>query len=126
MFFFLMIRRPPRSTLFPYTTLFRSSDLKIEEGAIGKPVLIRCYGLDPAGSMEGFLKFAKSNYSGGLFLDMAVHDLDLARWYLESEADMVWAIGGAYEYPEFDEISDARSEERRVGKECRSRWSPYH
>src|SRR5438270_9633090 len=25
-FFFLMIRRPPRSTLFPYTTLFRSPD----------------------------------------------------------------------------------------------------
>src|SRR3989441_5237206 len=25
-FFFLMIRRPPRSTLFPYTTLFRSGD----------------------------------------------------------------------------------------------------
>src|SRR3712207_9401962 len=27
MFFFLMIRRPPRSTLFPYTTLFRSDDV---------------------------------------------------------------------------------------------------
>src|SRR5258708_32712717 len=26
-FFFLMIRRPPRSTLFPYTTLFRSSGM---------------------------------------------------------------------------------------------------
>src|SRR5258708_18521231 len=26
LFFFLMIRRPPRSPLFPYTTLFRSSD----------------------------------------------------------------------------------------------------
>src|SRR5438309_9280729 len=26
MFFFLMIRRPPRSTLFPYTTLFRSGE----------------------------------------------------------------------------------------------------
>src|SRR5215216_7179562 len=26
LFFFLMIRRPPRSTLFPYTTLFRSGD----------------------------------------------------------------------------------------------------
>src|SRR3712207_7018376 len=25
-----------------------------------------------------------------------------------------------------DERSDLRSEERRVGKECRSRWSPYH
>src|SRR3712207_8551872 len=29
-FFFLMIRRPPRSTLFPYTTLFRSADLPVE------------------------------------------------------------------------------------------------
>src|SRR5688572_32057567 len=28
-FFFLMIRRPPRSTLFPYTTLFRSTHAKI-------------------------------------------------------------------------------------------------
>src|SRR2546429_9721199 len=27
-FFFLMIRRPPRSTLFPYTTLFRSQELE--------------------------------------------------------------------------------------------------
>ena len=24
------------------------------------------------------------------------------------------------------QINDVRSEERRVGKECRSRWSPYH
>src|SRR5574338_784637 len=30
-FFFLMIRRPPRSTLFPYTTLFRSHALAIRE-----------------------------------------------------------------------------------------------
>src|SRR2546430_5781611 len=28
-FFFLMIRRPPRSTLFPYTTLFRSLSLRL-------------------------------------------------------------------------------------------------
>src|SRR5256885_9878495 len=28
-FFFLMIRRPPRSTLFPYTTLFRSGGLDV-------------------------------------------------------------------------------------------------
>src|SRR2546429_6265146 len=28
MFFFLMIRRPPRSTLFPYTTLFRSQQVE--------------------------------------------------------------------------------------------------
>src|SRR3712207_8730583 len=36
-FFFLMIRRPPRSTLFPYTTLFRS---RSGEGqALGRPAL---------------------------------------------------------------------------------------
>src|SRR5258708_27627988 len=29
-FFFLMIRRPPRSTLFPYTTLFRSGNLALQ------------------------------------------------------------------------------------------------
>src|SRR5471032_3445964 len=29
-FFFLMIRRPPRSTLFPYTTLFRSDERPVE------------------------------------------------------------------------------------------------
>src|SRR2546430_17704344 len=30
-FFFLMIRRPPRSTLFPYTTLFRSAQCRDDE-----------------------------------------------------------------------------------------------
>src|SRR2546430_12562642 len=34
-FFFLMIRRPPRSTLFPYTTLFRSCSLPINPLALG-------------------------------------------------------------------------------------------
>src|SRR3712207_9240820 len=33
-FFFLMIRRPPRSTLFPYTTLFRS--------AFDQPSFLKC------------------------------------------------------------------------------------
>src|SRR3712207_7119332 len=32
LFFFLMIRRPPRSTLFPYTTLFRSHVREQEHG----------------------------------------------------------------------------------------------
>src|SRR3712207_7230900 len=31
LFFFLMIRRPPRSTLFPYTTLSRSGEMLAEE-----------------------------------------------------------------------------------------------
>src|SRR3712207_7918746 len=36
-FFFLMIRRPPRSTLFPYTTLFRSCGQDPERGQARGP-----------------------------------------------------------------------------------------
>src|SRR5688572_31734752 len=43
MIFFLMLRRPPRSTLFPYTTLFRSLDHTLRRSAqrerIGRNVL---------------------------------------------------------------------------------------
>src|SRR5215813_10557130 len=35
-FFFLMIRRPPRSTLFPYTTLFRSNGRRAGRRALGR------------------------------------------------------------------------------------------
>src|SRR4051812_49889742 len=38
-FFFLMIRRPPRSTLFPYTTLFRSAVTLADAVAQGGPDL---------------------------------------------------------------------------------------
>src|SRR5438067_12679829 len=40
-FFFLMIRRPPRSTLFPYTTLFRSVAAK---GCCGRAGMANVYG----------------------------------------------------------------------------------
>src|SRR2546430_4270519 len=40
MFFFLMIRRPPRSTLFPYTTLFRSNGLLVAVGTEGGDVVV--------------------------------------------------------------------------------------
>src|SRR3712207_7641503 len=39
LFFFLMIRRPPRSTLFPYTTLFRSPRMRARMSA-ESPVLL--------------------------------------------------------------------------------------
>src|SRR5438552_5356075 len=37
LFFFLLIRRPPRSTLFPYTTLFRSSSVAAAARASKSP-----------------------------------------------------------------------------------------
>src|SRR2546422_2217300 len=49
-FFFLMIRRPPRSTLFPYTTLFRSVEADVAarggEGGEGEAQRIGAVGRD--------------------------------------------------------------------------------
>ena len=39
---------------------------------------------------------------------------------------VAWADSGAMAMSNWDASKTARSEERRVGKECRSRWSPYH
>src|SRR3712207_7026941 len=39
-----MIRRPPRSTLFPYTTLFRSSDPRRQPALLERYVRLRYYG----------------------------------------------------------------------------------
>src|SRR2546421_3595042 len=47
-FFFLMIRRPPRSTLFPYTTLFRSPLGAPRLGALVIREAVRRAGIDPA------------------------------------------------------------------------------
>src|SRR2546430_6510089 len=59
LFFFLMIRRPPRSTLFPYTTLFRSDAMKkvpyskesLEKGAqlIVDKKCVECHGMEGRG-----------------------------------------------------------------------------
>src|SRR5215471_19678631 len=53
-FFFLMIRRPPRSTLFPYTTLFRSFVVDTQvHGDIDVPVLYVAVVLMSARLFEG-------------------------------------------------------------------------
>src|SRR5438067_8076850 len=49
-FFFFTIRRPPRSTLFPYTTLFRSC---AEGGESARPEEIVCAACGPADRLQG-------------------------------------------------------------------------
>src|SRR2546428_10291866 len=50
MFFFLMIRRPPRSTLFPYTTLFRSLFTSLLYNAPLAPAELRARLTGPQGA----------------------------------------------------------------------------
>src|SRR3712207_9575058 len=99
-FFFLRIRRPPRSTLFPYTTLFRS---------IG----------EAASLVEREPLFGR--------IEQHVAPVRRLKQPIEEPRAVATALcGGGDDDHAGTGIGLSRSEERRVGKECRSRWSPYH
>lgn len=76
----------------------------IEAGEIGKPFMVRCYGLDPIKYVKTAVPFAK--YSGGIFLDMMIHDIDLARWYMDSEVASIYAAGDCFVEDGFAEHDD--------------------
>src|SRR2546427_7635500 len=66
LFFFLMIRRPPRSTLFPYTTLFRSRlrRLRARSGRLRRLLLGPVLELDAASAAGGQLPALLRRYLG--------------------------------------------------------------
>ncbi len=76
----------------------------IAEGRIGRPFLVRGYCQDPESAIQGAIAYA--GHSGGQFIDMAVHDIDLARWFMGSDPKSIFAIGGCYAHPEFAQYSD--------------------
>jgi inositol 2-dehydrogenase len=76
---------------------------KIDEGVIGKPVMFRSTGRDPHRTS---LEFARRENSGGMIMDMGVHDFDLARWLMGSEVVRVHSEGGCLVYPELHEAGD--------------------
>jgi inositol 2-dehydrogenase len=76
---------------------------KIDEGLIGIPVMFRSTSRDPKRTS---LDFAKRENSGGLILDMGVHDFDLARWLMGSEVRRVHTEGDCLVYPELKEVGD--------------------
>src|SRR3989475_13061589 len=103
-----MIRRPPRSTLFPYTTLFRSP----YEGM----AILYCTNAQSRPLEEAFR-----------FRGIPYRLVGAVSFYERREVKEVLAYLRLIANPADDEAFAriVRSEERRVGKECRSRWSPY-
>ncbi len=78
---------------------------KIDNGDIGKIVLVRSYTQDPRATIASTLQFAP--HSGGQFLDMCVHDIDLIRWFTGSNVKNVWAIGDVFEFDLYRDLNDA-------------------
>lgn len=77
---------------------------KIEDGAIGTPYMVKATGIDPEAMVDGAIKFAAT--SGGIFIDMAIHDIDLMRWFLGSDPVEVYATGSTFLHPEFKAAGD--------------------
>src|SRR5258705_9286836 len=137
-----MIRRPPRSTLFPYTTLFRSAHLA-SQLHISRPHL-PCLAVGRTKYPQCMLAALRAGVQDFLDVDgpvQAAHQtvIDLIKRVPPSASGMpnapLTAIMSARAGLGSSLMAShlawylqkrLRSEERRVGKECRSRWSPYH
>src|SRR3712207_9432623 len=114
-----MIRRPPRSTLFPYTTLFRSQiGFHTAEGATVERLEQPQVGKGANGAAET----TKVYHVTGL----RIGDIGVATELRKGGGINVETMHGGVGKNEIRQrFLGKRSEERRVGKECRSRWSPY-
>jgi len=78
---------------------------KIKEGLIGRPFLVKSQTVDMDSSAEFQANYVQK--SGGIFLDYNAHDIDLARWFLNSEFTHVYSIGGSYKHEVFAQMGDA-------------------
>lgn len=92
-----------------YDPSYAYAKKKIQEGAIGKPYLVKAAGIDPEADCESLIKSGFIPKSGGIFIDMAVHDIDLMRWFLEADAKEVYALGCSFKHPEFTEQGDVET-----------------
>lgn len=76
---------------------------KIDEGIIGQPVTIRSIGRDPHRTS---LEFANPAVSGGLIVDMAIHDFDVVRWLMNDNIQRVYTEVASLVYPELRDVGD--------------------
>jgi len=73
----------------------------VESGTIGVPHIVKITSRDPSPPPEAYIRT-----SGGLFMDMAIHDFDMARFLSGSEVVEVFAQGGVLVDPVFAECGD--------------------
>lgn len=76
---------------------------QIENGVIGQPVMVRSIGRDPSRTS---LEYAKPENSGGLIVDMGIHDFDLVRWFMGDEIERVYTETASLVYPELLDVND--------------------
>jgi myo-inositol 2-dehydrogenase / D-chiro-inositol 1-dehydrogenase len=80
---------------------FRKVRVMVAEGKIGDPHIIRITSRDPAPPSVAYVKV-----SGGMFLDMTIHDFDMARYLSGSEVEEVYVAAGVLVDPGIGEAGD--------------------
>ncbi len=73
----------------------------VETGELGKPHIIRITSRDPAPPSYEYIEV-----SGGIFLDMMIHDFDMARFLCNDEVEEVYATGNVLIDPKIGELGD--------------------
>jgi myo-inositol 2-dehydrogenase/D-chiro-inositol 1-dehydrogenase len=73
----------------------------VADGSVGEPQLVRISSRDPAPPPMAYVRG-----SGGIFLDMTIHDFDMARYVTGSEVVEVYARGSVRVDPEIGEAGD--------------------
>jgi inositol 2-dehydrogenase len=76
---------------------------QLDAGVIGTPVAIRSIGRDP---FRTSLEYASPKVSGGLIVDMGIHDFDVVRWLMGDEILRVYTESAALVYPELTSVGD--------------------
>jgi predicted dehydrogenase len=82
---------------------YRRAAQRLGGGVVGRPVLFKSLQFDPEAPS---LAFCDPKVSGGIFLDMGIHEFDLARWLMDDEVVEVHAWGSTAGVPELATVGD--------------------
>ena len=80
---------------------FRKVKEMAADGKVGEPHILRITSRDPEPPPLEYVKV-----SGGIFLDMTIHDFDMARYITGSEVEEIYVIGGVMIDPRIEEVGD--------------------
>jgi len=81
---------------------YAAAKAHVDAGRIGAPLVFKSTSRDP---FRPSLEYANPKSSGGMLIDMGIHDFDLARWFM-GEVRAVSTVGATIAYPELATVGD--------------------
>ncbi|HLA17061.1 MAG TPA: Gfo/Idh/MocA family oxidoreductase [Candidatus Limnocylindrales bacterium] len=89
-----------------FDAAYRRGFGRLARGEIGRPIMVKCLQFDPGPPPPAQ---ADPAVSGGIHVDMGIHEYDLVRWLMSDEVREVHAWGSAIAYPNLAAVGDVDS-----------------